>query len=156
MKCSFILLLLIPFYLNAQIKLSGINKTNTAIGMGLMFVSGAASGVNEVILHHYPQFKRVHPYANDFYCNPDLSWVRKYKNGDPMQGEAFFLSTTILSPFTDLYHLSGVLDHSALLAGSIVLVIGEKREWYEYAIQILAGLVARAAGFILVYDIIYK
>lgn len=136
--------------------LSGINKTRTGIGFGLMFVSGVAAGYKEVILHHYPQFKRVHPYADDSYFNPDESWLRKYKNGDPTQGEAFWQSKGFLVPFTDFYHLTGVVDHGMLLSGTVMITIGEKRKWYEYVIPILGGMAVRAAGFHLIYDVIYK
>lgn len=136
--------------------LPGRNRGKTAIGFSLMFLSGVASGYNEVILHHYPQFKRVHPEANDSYFNPDESWLRKYKNLDPSQGPAFWQSTGFLAPVTDFYHLTGVIDHGALLCGSVVLVIGEKRKWYEYAIQIVGGIAVRSAGFSLIYDVIYK
>jgi len=136
--------------------LPGIHMGQTAIGLSLMFLSGVASGYNEVILHHYPQFKRVHPEANDSYFNPDESWLRKYKNHDPSQGPAFWQSTGSLAAFTDFYHLTGVMDHGALLCGSVVLVIGEKRKWYEYAIQIVGGIAVRSAGFSLIYDVIYK
>lgn len=144
------------YNLNRTKLFPGINRTKTGIGLGLMFLSGVANGYHETILNHYPQFKRVHPNANDSYCNPDLSWLRKYKNGDPAQGEAFWQSTGFFAPVTDLYHLTGVVDHGALFGGSVVLVIGEKRKWYEYAIQLISGLAARSAGFYLVYDVIYK
>lgn len=135
----------------------GINVKTTTIGWGAMFLSGMAAGYKEVILHHYPQFKKRHPNANDLYFNPEVSWKNKYKdwdNGDTR--ERFLGSKTIFVGATDFYHLTGIVDHTALIAGTAVIVIGEKRKWYEYAIQIGGGMLIRSAGFSLIYDVIYK
>lgn len=137
--------------------LPGINRAQTAIGWGAMFVSGAAAGYKEVILHHYPQFKTKHPGANDLYFNPEISWKNKYRDWDNGDTRAKFPGAkTIFVGATDFYHLTGIVDHSFLIAGTTTIVLGEKRKWYEYAIQIVGGMAVRAAGFSLVYDVIYK
>ncbi len=137
--------------------LPGINRTQTAIGWGAMFISGVAAGYKEVILHHYPQFKTKHPGANDLYFNPEISWKNKYRDWDNGDTRAKFPGAkTIFVGATDFYHLTGIVDHSFLIAGTTTIVIGEKRKWYEYAIQIVGGIAVRAAGFSLVYDVIYK
>ncbi len=142
-----------------KIKDINFNKLATpkvVVGIGLMAVSGAAAGYKEVILHHYPKFAAIHPNVNHEYFNPDLSWTRKWKNGDPQQGPRFWQSDRLLVPFTDFYHLVGIVDHSGLFAGTVLITIGEKRKWYEYFIQLASGMLVRSATTYLVYDVIYK
>ena len=45
--------------------------------------------------------------------NKSQSWENKWKNGDPEQGERFFLSSTVLVFLTDGWHLSQFLFHSS-------------------------------------------
>lgn len=39
------------------------------------------------------------------WLDPQVSWKNKWKNGDPKQGDAFFLSSTALVATTDAWHL---------------------------------------------------
>lgn len=41
---------------------------------------------------------------NQQWWDPKKSWTNKWKNGDPRQGEAFFLSSTMLVALTDAWH----------------------------------------------------
>lgn len=43
--------------------------------------------------------------------DPAETWVRKWKNGDPNQGEAFPLSSSLLVFFTDPYHKIRTLNN---------------------------------------------
>ena len=43
---------------------------------------------------------------NPKFWDPSSSWVNKYKNNDPKQGEKFFGSTTFLVMLSDGFHLS--------------------------------------------------
>lgn len=157
MRYKFIILLLLISSLSySQITLKNWDYKTTAIGCAIGFMGGVASGYHETTLHHYPQFKKIHPFANDNYFYPAISWTQKYKNGDPLQGERFFLSTTVLVPFTDFYHLTNMIDRTSFLCATIYVTIGEKRPWWHYAINIASTLAARRIGFGLVYDYIYK
>lgn len=40
------------------------------------------------------------------FCDGSISWVNKWKNGDHLQGEKFFGSSTFLVWTTDLWHLA--------------------------------------------------
>ena len=42
----------------------------------------------------------------DKFCNGAISWVNKWKNGDHLQGEKFFGSSTFMVWTTDLWHLA--------------------------------------------------
>ncbi len=133
------------------------NYKRSIWGYGIAFVGGVANGINQTILHHYPQFQKVHPNADPGYWNPDQSWKRKYKDYDAGDmSEAFFLSKTALSGFTDAYHLTSQLSTGSIIAATCVITIGEKRKWWEYGIDIVGMSVARSIGFHLPYTIIYK
>lgn len=148
-----LIILLFSSTLFAQPKLE-LNKI--LIGSAIGFMGGVASGYHETTLHHYSAFKRVHPYANDQYFNPALSWTKKWKNGDPLQGEAFPLSSTALVWTTDAKHILGIMSNGSIVIATCVVTIGEKRKWWEYGIDMVASGLARSAGFYLTYNIIYK
>ena len=40
------------------------------------------------------------------WADPKLSWRNKWKDGDPSQGERFFLSSTVFVWITDLWHFA--------------------------------------------------
>lgn len=46
------------------------------------------------------------PYLGQRFWDKNVAWRNKWKNGDPEQGEAFFLSSTMLSYLTDGWHLT--------------------------------------------------
>lgn len=133
------------------------NYKRTLLGCGVAFIGGVANGYHETILNHYPQFKRVHPNANDQYWNPEISWLNKYEDFDRYgKKEAYFGSTTFLAWTTDAYHLSSVISNTSLIGATCIITIGEKRKWWEYGIDILAMSLSRSAGFHLIYSKIYK
>lgn len=133
------------------------NYKRTLLGCGVAFVGGVANGYHETILHHYPQFKKVHPNANDQYWNPEISWLNKYEDFDRYgKKEAYFGSTTFLAWTTDAYHLTSVISNTSLIGATCIITIGEKRKWWEYGIDILAMSLSRSAGFHLIYSQIYK
>ena len=72
--------------------------------MSTMFLAGAFNGVSQDLLFHYHEFENTFPNANSQFWDPEISWINKYKNGDPLQGARFPGSTTILVGTTDGYH----------------------------------------------------
>ena len=154
MKNFLVLLAFIPLFCFGQIFPKSQIK-NIILTSSLCFTSGALRGTTETLKWHYPQFKNVCPNANDNICNPSLSWVRKYKNNDPLQGPAFFGSTTFLCWTTDLYH--GLeMPHNLLLMSAIVFHLGVKQEWWKYLIEIGVNYLSDQAGFTLTYSIIFR
>lgn len=133
------------------------NYKRSLIGCGVAFIGGMANGYNQTILHHYPQFKRVHPNANDQFWNPEISWLNKYEDFDKYgKKEAYFGSTTFLAWTTDAYHLSSVISNTSIVGATCIMTIGERRKWWQYGIDIVAMSLARSAGFHLIYSKIYK
>lgn len=133
------------------------NYKRSLIGCGVAFIGGVANGYHETILNHYPQFKRVHPNANDEFWNPQISWLNKYEDFDKYgKREAYFGSTTFLAWTTDAYHLSSVISNTSIVGATCIITIGEKRKWWEYGIDIVAMSLARSSGFHLIYSKIYN
>lgn len=121
----------------------------------LMYVSGASKGMSDVLMFHYDHFQRIHPGANPQFWNPAISWLNKYKNGDPSQGEAFPLSSTLFSPFLDGWHASNGLSKVSCI-GAVVIKIGKKQKLRYYICDFVVYSLAYSAGFWTTYEIIYR
>jgi hypothetical protein len=132
------------------------NYNRTIIGCATSFGGGMAWGLHEVIHYHYPKFQQRHPGADPNFWNPAVSWQNKWKNGDPLQGEAFPLSSTALVWTTDAKHILGIASNGSIVIATCVITRRDKRKWWEYGIDIVALGLARSAGFYLTYNIIYK
>ena len=81
----------------------------------MLFIAGAADGLSQDLLFHYPEFERFSGATNEQYWNPELSWTNKYKYGDPENGAKFFGSTTFLVGLTDSYHASRSLRDTMII-----------------------------------------
>lgn len=120
------------------------------------FVAGAADGLAETLRYHYPQFKAIHPNANDQYWNPSLGWKNKYMDYDNDDlRERFLFSSTALVSLTDGFHMTRMVRNTGIKA-AIVFKIGEKITWRSAAKDMVLYSVAYGAGFWVTYEIIYK
>lgn len=79
--------------------------------------------------------------GNSTFWNPKLSWVRKYKNNNPLQGERWWTSSTITVAFTDGWHFMKWIRNLALTLIPIVLNPTWKVTILTISIRILYGLV---------------
>lgn len=64
-----------------------------------VFLAGIANAFMDTISH---KGGGILPKGN--WWSMELSWRNKWRNGDPKQGEAFFLSSTALVFLTDAWH----------------------------------------------------
>ncbi len=118
---------------------------------GLVFVAGASKGFNETLQFHWSYFKKKFPDANPLWFNPAVSWKNKYKNRNRLEGERFFLSTSLLVAFTDQYHLNTFINRVAWTS-TLVIKIGEgKRPFKHYLFDVLYYTACHQAGFALMY-----
>jgi hypothetical protein len=62
-------------------------------------------------------------YDNRLFWDPSISWKNKYKDGDPTNGEKFFLSKTLLVGFTDAWHMFKLFRTFFIFAGIYFLFI---------------------------------
>lgn len=141
MKWVLIILLFVSTAINAQL-ISGQNIAKYS----LIFVAGAADGVNQTLLFHYDNFKRVHPDANDQFWDPFLSYTNK---GNTLFGKTFGAS------FSDGYHLTRWFDRNSMLASGTLVILSNGNNWVGYIADFLIGFLCRSIGFHLTYSIIY-
>jgi F0F1-type ATP synthase membrane subunit c/vacuolar-type H+-ATPase subunit K len=81
--------------------------------VGLLIALAAISkAIQDKLQFHFE--KSIFKNLGDFW-SPKTSWKRKWKNGDKKQGEAFFLSSTLLVSLTDAWHLFGLVRNFSLI-----------------------------------------
>lgn len=90
----------------------------------------------------------AHSYTrNNKFWNPRISWVNKWKNGDPNQGEKFLFSSTILSFLTDGWHLLQLFFLNTIIL-SVVLYKPMFCWWIDFLIF--------SVSFRILFEIIYS
>jgi hypothetical protein len=91
-------------------------------GFLLFVLAGICEAVMDKLQFHYDItiFKK---FKNQLFWDPKISWRNKYKNGQPLDGEKFFLSKTLLVGFTDAWHLFKLLRTLTIFAGIYFLFI---------------------------------
>lgn len=148
-----LIILLLPISLFAQ---SGKVQLRKQIAPAvLVFMAGAADGLNQLVSYHYNDFKNAFPGANDLWWSPQVSFRNKYKNHDPGQGPKFTGSTGPLVFVTDGYHLTRFCER-LFLSGAFAfkIVQGEKMKWYWYLVQGAGYLLVNRLGFVAVFNTI--
>jgi hypothetical protein len=155
------------FLITIFLSLSSFGQRNKYVILSsTMFASGMIDGTVETISHHYSYFKNRLPEANDKYWNPQVSWVNKYKNGNPNLGPKFTGSMTVLAWTTDGYHMlrtsKRMIDFGTLAYWSsyevedLRKVRSRKERFREFAIDFLMISVARSVGFTLTYNLVFR
>lgn len=113
------------------------------IGFFLFLLAGMFEAVMDKLQFHYylSIFKN---FKNQLFWNPNISWRNKYKDGNPAEGEKFFLSKTLFVGFTDAWHLFKLLRTLSIFTGIYFLFIpcNTKMECLIFVIiaRILFGL----------------
>ena len=148
MKHLILVFLFLPFLLNAQTFKQKIKRYSKAAPA--YYLAGAADGLNQTLLFHYPKFKNVHPKASDQFWNPAQSWTNKNDRG--------FLMQTSFVAVTDGYHMSRTLNRSFLRFNSMVVpqISIPKQKWYWYPVDFVFLFAVESAGFHTTYSLIYK
>lgn len=141
MRYKILAILLFPLLIQAK------PKTEKVIGLTCVYLAGATYGLRETILWHYPQFKKVHPNANDQFWYWKLSYKNKYNSKVPF-------ATTAMVWTTDGAHLTNTL-HKTLILGGVITIGQGKRNWKKYAKDFLLASVTYNVGFHTTYTLIY-
>jgi hypothetical protein len=91
------------------------------IGFLLFFLSGFSEAIMDKLQFHYNNsiFKK---FKNQLFWDPQISWKNKYKNGNPSDGEKFFLSKTLFVGLTDAWHLFKLLRNLFIFSGIYFLM----------------------------------
>jgi hypothetical protein len=121
----------------------------------------ALSGILNALMDHL-QFRihPDHPWDENQFMNPVLSWMNKYKGGDPDNGEAFPGSTTILVGFTDGWHHFKMWMWICVI-GAVILYpdpdvfFVDWPIWIETPIMFMSMYIVRAMSFHLSFHHIF-
>lgn len=154
MRPIILLLLLLGIYTSGTGQFLKNFIHRNLVSFPCMIIAGTASGVNESIKFDYASFDKKFN-ANDQFWNPEISWRNKYKNHNPEQGEAYFLSKSLFVSFTDGYHLTRTIEHTFLVSG-IVIRLGSKTKLWEYALDFLANMAVYKLSFTATYELIRR
>lgn len=129
--------------------------TLTAI-LTLIFclLAGFFDGLAETLKWHSGSFTKRFPKQNPDYWVPAFSWSNKWKNGDPSQGEKFWLSSRALVQFTDAYHLSRLIKN-VLLFTAVALPVVFLTPYY-YLILFALAYLCYTVGFSIIYDKLFN
>ena len=113
----------------------------------LLALASASNAVMDTLSTRYDRSVFVHFPADRQWLDPRISWVNKWKDGDPKKGDAFPLSCTALAFTTDAWHFFKTLAITfltlALIAPWTHLV---RLRWWGWlgvfcAIHLLHGLI---------------
>lgn len=99
----------------------------------LLLISAISKAVQDKLQFHFE--KSVFSKLGDFW-NPQTSWKRKYKNGDPKQGELFLGSTTIFVSLTDAWHLFGLIRDLSFVSA---ISIASLNPWFLLGYLVFIG-----------------
>jgi hypothetical protein len=108
-----------------------------------LFLAGASKGVMDII--NFKFYRSVFTkFKNRRFFDMKNSWRNKWQNGNPANGEAFFLSSTALVWTTDAWHLVQFFMIKFIFLA--VLLYGEFNMWD------LVGIWSYHAGFWVTYE----
>ena len=144
-------------------------KPKDYVGLSLVIVGGVADGYNQVIRHHYYRFVEIHPDHNVAFWGED-QWLNKYRldeNGDiiptgrtgwftPAYEEKFWGSSRWFVDFTDAHHLTRAIERWGSIGGTLIITMGEKKPWWDYALRFTGSMVGKQIGFAIIHDGIYR
>jgi hypothetical protein len=144
MKKILLLALLLPMFATAQYKFKVKDHIGTVIPL---FISGVAEGLMDYLDFHYSK--------PNYYLNPDYSYLNKYKNHDPVQGERFWGSTTVFVSTTDAWHGLKLVRNTGNMTALVLKGLGslgrQKQRWYVYILEGVGYYLVNRAGFTLGY-----
>lgn len=110
------------------------------IGFILIFLSGLFESVMDTLQFHYDVsiFKKL---INQRYWYPVFSWMNKWKNGDPKQGERFLGSSTIFVGLTDAWHTFKLLHNLTIFLGLFFIAISQATILWMIFYYIIARII---------------
>ena len=136
-------------YNNLSLKDKVITNNDPAI-IALQAVSGFANGMHEAI-------QAGHWGSGKFWDNK-ISWKNKYRDWDNGDTRAKFVgSKTVFVGFTDGYHLTNLISHTANVATfTIALNTKDNLNFKNILKKVLISTVANRAAYYVSYNMIFK
>lgn len=112
----------------------------------LLSIFVVCDAMQDTVAYHFDTsiFKNL----NKYYFDPSYSWVNKYKDNNPLEGERFFGSTTFLVWLTDFWHLMKFIKMNCIWVAVSIACYA----WWLYFI----GILLHGVLFENIYKIIKK
>ncbi|MBK8706625.1 MAG: hypothetical protein IPN33_25650 [Saprospiraceae bacterium] len=118
----------------------------------LSFAGGVCYGFHETVVHH-PD--RIPANWNKQWWDSRQSWRNKYKDGDPVNGPAWF-GAEYVTFGQDAKHTFATGYRYTTLAAGICIGLGQRRPAWHYAADIGISFVCAAVGFHGIYSGFFK
>jgi len=110
-----------------------------------VFVAGCFEGSMDGLQFHYDK--------PNTWWNPDISWIRKYKNRDVSQGKTFAGKYMVWT--TDGWHMMKFGRNLTMFAGfTLKVTTGTKKKWYWYVIEGVSYWGINRIGFNISYNLL--
>lgn len=123
--------------------------------VSLNFISGTARGVKDLSAFNYPKLKARFPKMNDAKCDANQSYLRKWKNNDPNQGEKYWGSSRWFVADSDLWHKIQFINHTTMFVSMIIPLYpsyDRRLNWKELVGRYATIIGANAIGYHFAYD----
>ena len=124
--------------------------TPLIISIFMMIFAGVCEGTAETLKFHPDSFFHVFRRAKKEFWHPDISWLNKYKDGNPSNGPKFWQSTKSLVSLTDGYHLVRLIRNWFIILA--IIISPSLPAWYMYVAAFILLYLAFTVGFSLLYD----
>jgi hypothetical protein len=142
-------LLIISILFSIGVNAQGFKLKEHIAPATFIFIAGAADGFRDALLF------RTDKVIDKLNLNPNwwdyrISYVRKYRNHDPAQGQS--LGNKLLTPVSDGIHITSLVNR-LFTFGAISIKIGQKKK--KFLIYVLEGVsywIINRAAFTIVYN----
>jgi hypothetical protein len=135
--------------------------TLSIIAITLLIVSAIAEAIMDKLQFHFDD-SVFHRLRWNKWWDPTISWMNKWKRGDPSNGEAFPGSSTVFCFVTDAWHffqfiqLRSLIGSVILFSTTVIMSFIDWRDWVKYIIAYVVLSIIFSGTFELFFSIIFK
>jgi len=121
--------------------------------LSFLVLGSIANAVMDMISFHFDE--SIFRFKNRMFWNPAISWVNKWKDGDPNKGERFWGSSRWFVSLTDAWHRFKSFQLWSYAAAVAILI--EIPKWPKAASFIISLLILRfimSSVFVLFFNVL--
>jgi hypothetical protein len=118
-----------------------------------IFAAVAESVMDTLQFHYHNSIFKL--FKNVLFWNPEISWKNKYKNGNPLYGEKFLFSKTLLVGLTDGWHLFKLMRNFSLFFGVFLILNLTYNIWLSVLFSVILRIIYGVV-FTLFYSYIFE
>lgn len=120
----------------------------------LLLFAGSFEGIMDTLQFHYYNSIFI-KFNNQSFWNPEVSWGNKWKAGDPLNGPAFWGSSSAFVSLTDAWHLFKLFRNVFLFVGISSIAYNADTIFHLFIYVVIARSVY-GLGFWITYNKICK